>query len=187
LTTWLAGIVPHPTRRTAYPIYETSDEFNSNVRPAKKIERGRRRGVDPNGRVVAYIESAQPYNGSHGVRNHPLWLLEQLSYQDKHRAILARVSSHSKSADLRIGGDNLSFVGKAAYRYDQPLDDGAVVIAGQFKPMRRVPEPKPEVKVHGHLPLDVAFGDEGVPSESLDALRNAAREIAASVVRLNST
>lgn len=179
------AIVPAPGRRTAFPIYGSADQFDREVRNPKKPTRGRLYGLDPNGKVLAYVERVQPYSGAQGVRNHPLWLLEQLSFQDKHRAILARVSSHGRSADLRIGGDDLEFAGKAVYRYDQPLEDGAEVIAGAFKPVRPVPEPKPVVKVFGHLPLDVAFGDEGVPSESLADLRNAAREIVEGVKHYN--
>jgi hypothetical protein len=175
------GLVPCPSLRTAYPIYSTPEEFAANVRPAKKKRRGRLYGLDSTSAVFAYIEETQPYKGDHGIGSHPIWLLCQLSDQDKHRAILTLATSHGQSADLRVGGEGIEFVGKAAYSYDRPLEDGAEVIRGQFKP---ITEGQPEVEMYGHLPLDVAFGDEGVPSESLHMLRNAAREVVATVLRL---
>jgi hypothetical protein len=43
----------------------------------------------------------------------------------------------------------------------------------------------PEVLVQGGFPVDVAFGEQLLPTESLDALRKAVHEIAANVAQLS--
>jgi hypothetical protein len=124
--------------------------------------------------VFAYVEKSQPYNGPHGVEHHPLWLLAQLSNADKHRAILMRACSHTRSPDLRAGGPGIEFLGKAEFICDQPLFDGAEILRGRFRPM---PGAQPQVEVMGHLPIDLAFGEDLVPSQSLRVLRDAVAEV----------
>lgn len=176
------GVVGKVSRRSAFPIFHDRADFAERVTlPAKNNRPGPLTGLDLNGRVFAYIEHAQPYNGPHGVKNHPLWLLDELWNADKHRAILTMASSHAHGASLSVSGEGIEFIGKAAYFYDKPLEDGAEVIRGQLKP---VTQGKPQMKMEGHLPLDVAFGKEGVTSESLGTLRNAAREVVSNVVKL---
>jgi hypothetical protein len=177
------GLVPFPSVRTAYPIYATPEEFAANVRPVKRKRRGRLHGLDSTSAVFAYIESTQPYNGPHEVDSHPIWLLGRLSDQDKHRPILTLVSAHGDSADLRVGGAGIEFTGRTSYLYDTPLKHGADVIRGEFQP---ITEGQPQVHVYGHPPLEIAFGDEGVPSESLHTLRDAVRDVVASVLRLTT-
>lgn len=176
--------VPHVTRRTAFPVYSDKARFFSRVlSPAWKGEDGPLTGLDPEGALFALIHAAQPYKGAHGHAAHPLWILGELSNADKHRAILTRTGSHQKmdTPELVFQGTDIEYLGKAALVYDQPLVDNAKVLSGRF----RVTGPKPEVQVYGKFPVDVAFGKLLVPSESLDALRKAVREIAAKVATLD--
>jgi len=178
----VCGLAEKVTRRSAFPIFHNRGDFAERVTlPAKNNRPGPLTGLDLNGRVFAYVEHAQPYNGPHGVKHHPLWLLDELWNADKHRAILTMASSHAYGATLSVQGEGIEFIGQAAYFYDKPLEDSAEVIRGQFKP---ITEGEPKMQMQGELPLDVAFGEEGVTSESLGTLRNAANEVVTNVLKL---
>lgn len=170
------------TRRTAFPIFDDPADFKAQVtRPARRGKRGYLTGLtDPNGTIVSYIEHVQPFNGQQGIDFHPLGILSKLSNADKHRTILTSATSHSESPDLHAVGQDVEFIGKAEFFYDRPLVDGADVIRGRFKPTG----PQPHVQVKGHLPIDVAFGEELVPTRSLDVLRHAVREVVGKFQRL---
>ncbi|HEY3759172.1 MAG TPA: hypothetical protein VGL37_05385 [Solirubrobacteraceae bacterium] len=172
------------TRRTAFPLYSDRDRFFARVlTPALKGDDGPLTGIDPESPVFAYIQSAQPYRGQHGHTAHPLRLLGELSNADKHRAILARAASHQKmdAPSLSFTGTDIAYLGAAELVYDQPLIDGAEVLRGHF----RVVGPKPQVQVNGQIPVDVAFGELLLPTESLALLKNAVHEIAANITLLD--
>ncbi|HUA75360.1 MAG TPA: hypothetical protein VL988_11430 [Solirubrobacteraceae bacterium] len=164
--------VPHNTRKTAFPLCKTKTEFFTDVMtPAWKSSQGPLTGLDPEGQLFAYIQSVQPYRGQHGHTHHPLWLLGDLSNADKHRAIFATATSHRQFQEpsLAFEGTDIEYTGQAELRYDKPLKDGDEVLSGCF----RVTGPNPHVHVHGHFPIEVAFGEELVTSEGLDQIRKA--------------
>lgn len=172
----VCGLVRRPTNRTAFPIFIDPDEFLcSVVLPAKRKRLGPLTGIDPMSPLFAFIESAQPYKGGDELASNALYILRELSNTDKHRAILAQVAAHTVSADLRVIGDGLIFIGKAEYTYDKPLVDGAEVVKGRFEtPVQG----EPKVEVQGDFPVDVAFGkDILVPSASLESLKEAVVQI----------
>jgi hypothetical protein len=179
----ICALVPAITTSTQFPICKASSGFQSIVTAAKRNRPGALTGLNPTGKLFAYVEKAQPYNGAHGIDSHPLWLLAQLSNADKHRAILTTAGSHTPSTDLRIGGDDIEFIGKAELIYDQPLVDRAEVVRGQFEP---TPGHKPDLYVYGRIPIDIAFGDQLVPSKSLPELVKAVREVVDSLVTLSA-
>lgn len=176
--------VPHITTRTAFPLYDSRAAYFSKViAPAWGNKPGPLTGLDPEGALFAYIQAAQPYNGPHGVAHHALWVLGKLSNADKHRAILARAASHRKMDEpaLSFAGTDIAYLGQAELIYDQPLVDGDEVLRG----LVRVTGPNPEIQVHGHFPVEIAFGEFLAVAESLDDLRKAVREIAANVAQMD--
>ena len=177
----ICGFVPKITRRTCFPIYGDPDEFLCRViLPARRKERGPLSGLDPSGELFASVERYQPYNGPRGIDHHPLWLLAELSNADKHRSILTLASAHNQSRDLNVQWEGLAFVGKAKFVYDRPLEDGTEVLSGAFV---LIPGSEPNVKVYGHLPIDIAFGDGLVTSHGLNDIRKAVWGITNSVVQ----
>jgi hypothetical protein len=176
--------VPNITKRTAFPLYKDKAKFFSGViSPAWKGGESPLTGLDPEGALFALIQSVQPYKGTHGYAHHPLWLLGELSNADKHRAILARAAAHRQmeAGSLRFGGTDIAYIGSAELIYDQPLVDRAEVLRGSIE----VTGPNPDVKVQGHFPVEVAFGEELVVAEGLRDLRNAVREVAEKVLALS--
>jgi hypothetical protein len=176
--------VPHITRRTAFPLYNSGGAFFSKVvTPARENKPGPLTGLDPEGAVFALVERAQPYKGAHGYAEHPLWVLGELSNADKHRAILARAATHRKLDEptLRFAGTDIEYLGRAELIYDQPLEDGAEVLRGQF----RVTGAHPQVQVHGHFPVRIAFGEMLAPIESFGLMRKAVGEVAAGIASVN--
>jgi hypothetical protein len=75
---------------------------------------------------------------------------------EKHRAIFATAASHRELTEpsLALEGPDIDYIGQAEFRYDKPLKDGDEVLRGRF----RVTGPNPHVDVHGHFPVEVAFG-----------------------------
>jgi hypothetical protein len=164
--------VPYNSRKTAFPLAAKKMDFFSDVlAPAWKSDQGPLTGLDPEGPLFAYIQSAQPYRGEHGYANHPLWLLGDLSNADKHRAIFATAASHRELDEptLAFDGTDIEYVGQAAFHYGKPLKDGDEVLSGRF----RVTGPNPHVHIHGHFPVEVAFGEQLVTTEGLDQIRKA--------------
>jgi hypothetical protein len=177
------AIVPPTKRRTvAFPICKCAKDFRDKVVVPGPKGKGALPSLNQTGTPFAYIEHVQPYNGRHGIEHNPLWLLDELCNADKHRTILVRACAHTPSPSARVTGEGVEFIGKGRFVYDQPLVDGAEVLSGHF---RVIPGPEPKVHVHGDLPLTVAFGEDLLPLESLDALRNAAREVVENITRLD--
>jgi hypothetical protein len=172
----ICGAVPTIAKRTSFPIHRDKKLYFSEViAPAWKGDSGPLTGLDPEGTLFAYIQASQPYKGTHGHTAHPLWILGELSNADKHRAILTRASAHKKleRPELSFQGPDIEYVGSAAFIYDEPLIDGAEILSGSFK----ITGPKPKVQVQGHFPVDIAFGELLAPSESLNGLQMAVREV----------
>jgi hypothetical protein len=173
----VGGEVPKPSNKTSFPLEaDKMDFFTKVVTPAWNGKtNGPLTGLDPEGELFALIQESQPYRGKHGRTHHPLWLLGDLSNRDKHRAILARAASHQRLEEptIAFGGTDIKYIGKAAFRYDKPLEDGDEVLSGSFQ----VIGPNPHAHVHGNFPVDIAFGEQIVPTESLHVIREAVREV----------
>jgi hypothetical protein len=176
--------VPHVTTSTAFPLYKEGKAFFAKViTPAWKGQPGPLTGLDPEGSIFDLIQRVQPYQGKYGYAEHPLWVLGQLSNADKHRAILARAAAHRKLEDpsLQFGGPDVEYLGKGELIYDRPLKDGDEVLRG----IVRVTGPNPQIEVHGHFPVEIAFGEPLVVAESLDSLRKAVRDMAAKIAAID--
>jgi len=164
-------MVKKPSKRTAFPIYSQRDDFFCGVElPARRKQRGALTGLDADGVLFAMVEKLQPYNGPHRLRDHPLYLLGDLSNADKHRAILASAAGHQPLTEVNtpsFTGRDIEYVGKAEYIIGKPLEHGAEVVRGQFK----VTGPRPQVQVTGQFPVDIGFGRFLVTIEGLKELR----------------
>ncbi len=169
--------VPKASTKTGFPLEaEKMDFFTKVMTPAWDGKaNGPLTGLDPEGKLFALIQESQPYRGKHGRAHHPLWLLGDLSNSDKHRAIFARATSHErvKPGAISFDGTDIEYVGKAKLRYDKPLKDGDEVLSGGFQ----VTGPNPHAHVHGNFPVEVAFGEQLVPTQSLEDIRKAVREV----------
>jgi hypothetical protein len=81
-----------PTKRNQFPIFAVPAEY------AQKVG-SYLRGTTPIARTL--IEALQPYHAGNGSRSHPLWLLAELSNQDKHRVPPLAVLNIT-AADIRM-------------------------------------------------------------------------------------
>jgi hypothetical protein len=169
--------VPNPSTKTSFPLEaKKMDFFTKVMTPAWSGKaNGPLTGLDPEGDLFALIQASQPYRGQHGHAHHPLWLLGDLSNADKHRAIFATAASHRQleTSSVAFGGTDIEYIGQAEFRYDKPLKDDDEVLSGRFN----VTGPNPQLNVHGHFPVDVAFGKPLVTSQGLDEIRKAVWEV----------
>ncbi len=177
----VCAVVPKVTRRTAFPIFDNSDDyFCGVVLPARRKRQGPLTGLEVEGDLFAAIQQLQPHEGPHGHEAHFLFVLRELSNVDKHRAILARAAAHSAvtepvgmiAHDVRLG--------HAQYELGQPLKNGAKVAWGTFD----VTGPEPHVEMDGDFPVEIAFGDPPVRLNGLEQLRDGVRDVIALAFKL---
>ena len=152
---WKLGGDPPPNPgQSEFPIFLDRDAFRGSQRGRSgytKIE-----GLDDHAQAI--IEDIQPFNG--GQERHPLWLLHELSRQDKHRLPLLTGAVVEGAVHAKASGDNaveIGLVDLGGALNVGPFEDRQVI--GRWSPGHFSPEPKS----HEDLGLffDVAFSPEG--------------------------
>jgi hypothetical protein len=157
-----------PPRSTEFPIFKDRADYF-----AKDADGNPRRGSGLykvrhiSEAAQAIIEQLQPFQrpSPEGVRVHPLWLLQELSNQDKHRVMNAAVAA-------RRGG--ASFVPPDLVHEVWPpgrLEENAVVL------WRRFSVPSPDVEVNPVAMVDMEFETAG-PWDGLTVSQTLARTLA---------
>lgn len=167
------ALVPRPTRRTAWPVYDDADDFFCSVRVPAKHKRGPLAGLDPEGPVFAFIEQAQPYHRGEADGRDPLRLLADLNNEDKHRGILAMTMAlaqeptpHAEIVHLR---DVEPAEGYTVYT-NRPLKHDAKVLSSEIQ----ITGPNPEMEMRCALTFNVAFGKTSpLAAKHLHSLREA--------------
>jgi hypothetical protein len=124
------------------------------------------------------IESLQPYKGVHGLpESEPLWLLQQLGIEDKHRTLNLVAAGVDVRLDVSTGSHPASgLTGRTGYL---PLEDGAEIY--------RIPLPAnpSQVRDYSVSTFDVALDPKGRGRgiSLREGLRNM-REAVAEAIRL---
>ncbi len=102
------------------------------------------------------IEGLQPYNRRAGPQDrHPLWLLHEISNEDKHRSIHIALASLQDGAVSASGNiDGITYI-RALSGY---IEDGAVIAT--YPPWGERP-PEFKMKVKFEFATDIAFDPKG--------------------------
>lgn len=134
-------------RQTAFPIFTSSEEYKR-VTPVRHL-----RYVREDAHTL--IEGVQPYHHLDGPEAHPLFLLDRLTNDDKHRELLAtEVGVAHIQVDSPIGpmaaGDLLSFEFAAV---EQLFEDGAI--------LTKYHSSNPNIYVPLQFTFDVALDPKG--------------------------
>lgn len=130
------------------------------------------RGAHPD--AIAFIEHVQPYNGPHGVKYHPLAVLDDLWNEDKHRVVpqsFAAIPEHKP--DLHVEGVRDCTVEEFWLYVNRPLQDGADAAGGRVS----IEGPDPKVQAEGSVPFDIAFGEAMVRLDGLVQIRESIRRL----------
>lgn len=157
-------------RRTEFPIFYEERGF---------LDRGREKSHDMPAPAQTTIESLQPYKGVHGLpESEPLWLLQQLSIEDKHHTLNLVAAGVDVRLDVSTSLRHPAYglTGRTGYL---PLEDGAEIY--------RIPLPAnpSQVQDYSRSTFDVALDPKG-PGRGIslrEGLRNM-REAVAEVIRL---
>lgn len=156
-----------PGRWNEFPIVAEEAQFRSGVLvPRQRGKRSPLLGVGD--QAVQIVQSCQPYHPppEPGAVN-LLAVLHDFSNIDKHRVV------HSTLVRLTDQPPHLTGVGFTAVRVNwgtTPVEDGAEL--GRLKVFvdRR---DSAEVEIEGTIPVDLHFGDRGLPRRRLHELHNA--------------
>lgn len=147
----LGGDPPSNEKASEFPIFLTRDQFRHPTGGRSGYEKTS--GIEP--RAQAIIEDVQPFNGGDDPQLHPLWMLHELSTEDKHRLpiVTGLVVEGGIEADLQPGDpDTLNLavtdwrgvVKRGAFQIGDPIAEWT---AGTFT---REPE--------SHEDFDILFG-----------------------------
>lgn len=123
-------------------------------------------GIDPN--HIATIERAQPYNAS-DPDAHVLAILNWLTREDKHKLVHPTVGfiRPDRQPNLRFTANHDA--GAIRQRWiarSRRVQDGADVVRIKLAPLGT----KPEMQMHGQLPLDIAFGERALRGTALQEI-----------------
>jgi hypothetical protein len=106
------------------------------------------------------IALAQPYQRDDGPEHHVLYGLREMSNTDKHRTLLVTATAipeHSTPTLQFRGIRDVGEFGRYGVHVDGPLRDGQEVAFIEDVDVRGA---DPVIKVSGHLPFMVAFGED---------------------------
>ena len=148
-----------PAGTVTYPIFKNKTRF---WRKNKTGDYHRQSGAHRLERVPddarEYIEETQPYTQGDASPWHPLWLLHELSNEDKHKTlhvVVSALASNRLSIDGLVGVE----VGPAAVARG-PLGDGAVVLRIAVRVVDGFVG-EAQLQLHPEFALDVAFSEQG--------------------------
>jgi hypothetical protein len=179
------ALVPDPTRRTNFPIFDEPDDFFCAVKLPAKRNRGPLAGLDPESPAFALIEGAQPYMGGHPPDTDPLRILSALNNEDKHRAIVAcnTALTEEPSPEAAIVGmkdvevaDEYTIHVNRALKNDTEIMFCEVTITGD----------DPEVQVGYEFHFAIAFGKHPVTPSDLRFIRDAVSNVIETAAQLPS-
>jgi hypothetical protein len=151
----LAGT--HANKRTEFPIFLDKRKFNAINRhgiPERGSGLEKMHGMPVPAQTA--IESLQPYQRVHGLpeESEPLWLLHQLSIEDKHRALNLVAAGVDARLDVSTSPIHPAYglTGRTGYL---PLEDG--------KEIYRIPLPADpsQVRRYSNFTFDVALDTKG--------------------------
>ncbi len=183
----LAGVQGRAQPGTEFPVFLDRDKYwrMSGGRPARGSGLHKVRGM--NQHIQEVIEGLQPYNRSDGPPDlHPLWLLQQLSNEDKHKAlsVIGTVMEDSEVNILRREGSGCVEL-EHVFDYGVPLRNGAQI--GYLRVVRSeapISGPPLEMEFAVDGTFFVAFGKEraGRGLRVLDTLASVANYISLTVL-----
>jgi hypothetical protein len=147
-----------PTPNTAFPIYRTEPEV------AGDIEKRLRR-VHPRHRAL--IEQAQPYAAGDASERHVLALLSWLVNRDKHRVVHATYG-YAQTPDALYFTFKTSGGVMVPSRYEHiAISKGCRAVEGAELARIKLPDPDLQVEMHGHVTMDIAFGENWMKGSAL--------------------
>lgn len=132
-------------------------------------------GVGPEARQR--IEYMQPYQRPDDPRHHVLHGLREMSNADKHRTLLVTATAipeHDRATLRFRGNDDVGDLGEYGIHVNKPLADGEEIAFLEDVDIRG---PEPEIEIDGHVPLQIAFGDELTTLTGLHQTRDYTRDI----------
>ena len=149
------GLAP---KGTEFPVFLERDKYKKldrSGRPAPGSGAFKVRGMSA--AAQAAIEGLQPYNRSDGVPElHPLWLLQALSNEDKHR-VLSVVGTIMEESEITFRQPPVDADLEMSFDYGVPLEPETRI--GQLRFQPRGPQATVNFEVEGTF--FVAFGKEG--------------------------
>jgi hypothetical protein len=143
-----------PERQNQFPIL---DEEPATKRALQAWDRSLA-GVSEQARER--IALAQPYQRPDDPKHHVLYGLREMSNTDKHRTLLVTATSipeHTTPTLKFRGVQDIGELGRYGVHVDGPLKDGQEVAFVEDIDVRGA---DPNIKVSGHLPFMVAFGED---------------------------
>jgi len=158
-----------PDNRNQFPIFVRE--------PSTDRERGRWdsavRGLAPP--YVAAIERMQPYKADEpGERT--LAVLADLSNADKHRIVVPLAFSINEQVAETITAvepRDLEITGQATITVERRLDHDTEIMSFPVRPTG----PDPHMRVHGHFPVGIAFGEIDMSERGFAQIRAHVRRI----------
>jgi hypothetical protein len=159
-----------PPDRTEFPIFLDKAKYfrtNSDGSPHPASGLFKVRGIGGSAQTI--IEGLQSYNRTDGPPAlHPLWLLQELSNEDKHR-VLNVISAYSESSELKIITPPKVVVARRSMNYG-PIYEGAELARFTLIDLGVHPTPMLNVEVEIEGTLNIAFSQSG-PGRGI-AVRN---------------
>ena len=142
--------------------------------PTKSLDKWERNVRGITGPDLALIEYVQPHRRD-DPSTHPLTVLSDLSNTDKHRLILATVLSIELDPDRmpEFEPHDLEILGEMKLTYGTRLEQGTEI----FRVPVHVTGDEPHMKVHGSLPVGVAFGKGEYEGPGLNVMRVYVRQL----------
>jgi hypothetical protein len=163
-------------KQTEFPIFLKESVYRETARNGRPTRRSGLAKVSPiNARAQTIIEGLQPYHRLDGSPDsHPLWLLHELSNEDKHRQLsLVVVSPQFVTFEFRLGSASI-----ARLNIPGPIHDGAEI--AHFSTLGAVAKDalqknqtaltsamgETSMQVYGEYGMTIAF-DESGPGKGL--------------------
>lgn len=150
------------TTRNAFPIFLSPPDRD---RRAKARWDRQLAGLAPE--AVSLIDHVQPYKQDEKATHDALACLQALSNEDKHRVVLQTVKAlpHPDEAapDLEFEVDDLEEIESYELHAMQPLTPGDILMETAVT----ITGPKPQVRIKGRLPIELAFGARAIPAAGL--------------------
>jgi hypothetical protein len=144
-------------RRSEFPIFSDKRKFSAvNSDGTPKRGSGLEKMHDMPAPAQTAIESLQPYHRVHGLpkESEPLWLLQQLNIEDKHRTLNLVAARVDARLDVNTSPIHPAY-GLTGRTGSLPLEDGAEIY--------RIPlsANSSQVQDYSHFIFDVAFDPKG--------------------------
>lgn len=163
-----------PTKQNQFPIFTRDPTLDLTGRELRKWKRWTARVKSP---YIGWLKFVQPYQADktpeRNPERNPLAHLADFSNADKHRIVLPAVFAVTEDVReaLKLTSYDMDTLGKARIIVGRPLEDGAEILRLPV----RVTSPNPHMEMAGHVPLDVAFGEQLVTTTGVGEIRDTVR------------